>query len=306
MAKLLILQGPPCSGKTTWAESYLQENIKDHIMIVNRDNIRYSIGFGKYTMDHEDEVTRRENDLMEYAANINFDIIQDGTNLNPKTIQKWEKWAKEHNYEIEYKQLYIPYAEAMKRSKARRDSGGLYISKEVMKRFYLKYYEKEFRKEMTDPKIADMEANVQRTLNKNMPLAVIADLDGTLALHNGREPFEWDLVKSDVFDYRVAEMLEAHNTYYGSQIIFLTGRPESVRHSTQLWLDVHGFKNSNYKLFMRDNNDFSHGDDYKRKIYLEQIKPNYNVVGVFEDSQKCINMWREEGVLCFAVANNDY
>lgn len=57
---------------------------------------------------------------------------------------------------------------------------------------------------------------------------------------------------------------------------------------------------------MRANNDFSHGDDYKRKVYNEHIKDNYNVYCVFEDSNKCVKMWRDEGLLTCQVENSDY
>ena len=38
MSKLIVLQGPPCSGKSTWAKEYVRNN-KDTV-IVSRDSFR--------------------------------------------------------------------------------------------------------------------------------------------------------------------------------------------------------------------------------------------------------------------------
>jgi hypothetical protein len=57
---------------------------------------------------------------------------------------------------------------------------------------------------------------------------------------------------------------------------------------------------------MRKNNDFSHGDDYKEKVYRDKIEGKYNVLCVFEDSNKCVSRWRELGLLTCQVENSDY
>ena len=88
-------------------------------------------------------------------------------------------------------------------------------------------------------------------------------------------------------------------------IIFLTGRPESARKLTSEWLHTH-FPTLNYKLFMRDNKDFRSGEVYKKMIWKSHIELNYNTLCVFEDSNKCVDMWRELGLLTCQVANGDY
>ena len=57
---------------------------------------------------------------------------------------------------------------------------------------------------------------------------------------------------------------------------------------------------------MKPDGDFSHGDDYKEKVYHEHIEGKVNVMCVFEDSNKCVKRWRELGLLTCQVANNDY
>ena len=295
MSKLIILQGPPCSGKSTWAAEYKRQDDPE-VIIVNRDDIRLEINNGKYTMEREDEVTEIEYYRVINGLKDGKTVILDATNLNPIYLKKWLRLPIEYTYE--FKEFYVPYAEAMRRSKARRDSGGLYINHNVMTRFYKKYYPKEFREELTDRRVI-------REPEVRLPSVVICDLDVTLALHQGREPFEWDLLKTDKIDPRLRLLLNNFMGLY--KVLFVTGRPESTRLATTEWLqDPENKLHSNWELFMRKNNDFSHGDDYKEKVYRENIEGKYNVLCVFEDSNKCVTRWRELGLLTCQVENSDY
>lgn len=291
--KIIVLQGCPCSGKTTWAKEYL----KDHEAVyINRDSIRCELNGGKYTLKKEDEVTAIESYRVIEGLDKGSDVIVDATNLNPKTIKKWQRLADLKGAEIDFKEFYVPIEEAMKRSKARKAVGGLYISKQVMTGFYKKYYPERLKEELTDKR---------KILKPNFTLhpAVICDLDGTLALHQGRDPFDWASIPEDAIDPRLEHILKDY-CCQGVAIIFVTGRPERARAATEKWLFDHDLYS--YKLYMRADNDFSHGDDYKRKVYNEHIKGDYNVYCVFEDSNKCVKMWREEGLLTCQVENSDY
>ena len=295
MSKLIILQGPPCSGKSTWAAEYKRQEDPE-VVIVNRDDIRFELGNGKYTMKREDEVTEIEYNRVIEGLKEGKTVILDATNLNPTYLKKWLELPVEYTYKI--KEFYVPYAEAMKRSKARKEAGGLYISRGTMTHFYKKYYNSEFREEMTDTRVI-------REPELNLPSIVICDLDATLALHQGREPFEWDLLKTDKMDPRLRLLLNHFMGLY--KVVFVTGRPESARLATTEWLqDPENKLHDNWVLFMRKNNDFSHGDDYKEKVYREKIEGKYNVLCVFEDSNKCVSRWRELGLLTCQVENSDY
>lgn len=291
--KLIVLQGCPCSGKSTWAKEYLKDN---EAVYVNRDSIRCELNGGKYTLKKEDKVTALETFRVIEGLDKGSDVIVDATNLNPKTIKKWQRLADLKGAEINFKEFYVPIEEAIKRSKARKAEGGLYISKAVMTSFYKKYYPERLKEELTDKR---------KILKPDFTLhpAVICDLDGTLALHQGRDPFDWASIFEDAIDPRLEQILKDY-CYQGVAIIFVTGRPERARAATEKWLFDHELYS--YKLYMRADNDFSHGDDYKRKVYNDHIKGDYDVYCVFEDSNKCVKMWREEGLLTCQVENSDY
>ena len=295
MSKLIILQGPPCSGKSTWAAEYKRQEDPE-VVIVNRDDIRFELGNGKYTMKREDEVTEIEYNRVIEGLKEGKTVILDATNLNPTYLKKWLELPVKYTYKI--KEFYVPYTEAMKRSKARKEAGGLYINRNTMTHFYKKYYNSEFREELTDKRVI-------REPEMHLPSIVICDLDATLALHQGREPFEWDLLKTDKIDPRLRLVLNNYMALH--KVVFITGRPESARLATTEWLqDPSNKLHDNWVLYMRKNNDFSHGDDYKEKVYREKIEGKCNVLCVFEDSNKCVSRWRELGLLTCQVENSDY
>ena len=299
MKKLFIYRGCPCSGKSTAAQEY-KNNVDSEVVIANRDSIRYEIGNGKYDQQHESEVTRIETEMVENGMQKSKTIILDDTNLNPKYMQSWYDLAEKYGYEVEIRDFYIPFKEAMERSKARRDAGGLYIPKDVMLGFYKRYYKDKFEEEMRDYRILNT-----KKWDNNLPNCIICDLDGTLVMHNGRMPFEWKRINEDKIDERLSYILNSLSLFKDKcKIIFLTGRPDSVKEDTEAWLNEH-YKGE-YILMTRDVKDSSHGYEYKKALYEKEILNKYNVLCVFEDSNKCVEMWREQGLLTFQVQNGDY
>ena len=59
-------------------------------------------------------------------------------------------------------------------------------------------------------------------------------------------------------------------------------------------------------LYMRKDGDYRPDCIVKREIYEQEIKDKYDVVGVFEDRDSCVKMWRALGLTCFQVADGSY
>lgn len=293
--KLIILQGCPCSGKTTWAKQYLKETTVP-TRYVNRDQLRCDINNGKYSMKYEDIVDEMELERVKNALVSGCDVVIDATNLNSKTIKKWFSISKQHNADIEFKLFYVPLEEALKRSKKRKADGGLYTPKTTMLKFYKRYFPDRLKDELTDKRII-------KKPDFSLHPAVICDLDATLVLHQGRDPFDWNEIPTDKIDPRLDAVLKEYINN-NVDILFVTGRPEKARALTEEWLANNDYYS--YRLYMRADNDFSHGDDYKRNVYKDNIENKYNVLCVFEDNNKCVKMWREEGLLTCQVENSDY
>ena len=96
MKKIIVLQGPPASGKSTYARELAQ--VGTPYVIVNRDSIREARG-EYWIPEQEDYISDMEEYGVRSAIKRKLIPIIDATNLNPKTIAKWENLAKELNCE---------------------------------------------------------------------------------------------------------------------------------------------------------------------------------------------------------------
>lgn len=135
MNKLIILQGAPATGKSTWARQWVEsvENCKSWI-IINRDSIRESLG-RYWVPSREPLVDVIEMDMAHAAAELDYNIVVDATNYNPKTLSRWKSFAKEFEMEIELRQFRAPLQECIKRDSLRERP----VGEDVIKHFFEKY-----------------------------------------------------------------------------------------------------------------------------------------------------------------------
>ena len=59
------------------------------------------------------------------------------------------------------------------------------------------------------------------------------------------------------------------------------------------------------QIWMRPNNN-TEPDDVLKKRMLDSILKTCNVIAVFDDREKVVKMWRENGLLCCQVAKGEY
>ena len=302
--QIILLQGPPRSGKTTWAESYKYSvPVNTYVYVINTEDLGWKSDGKSYIINTLDSVLETERqtilDKFNRYPNLDWDIIVDAYNINPKRVQAFDELAQELGVELVIKQLYIPCAESCKRNKAIGVRSKEYIPMGVIAKFYDTFYHERYRDELTDKRVI-------RQPEPTLPLCIICDLDATLALHQGREPFEWGRLLTDKIDPRLRDLLNFHMAN-GTKVFFLTGRNKCAQRDTLKWLqDPKQGLNNRWELITRSQRDFSSGEVYKRKMYEQQIQDKYNVLCVFEDSNKCVSMWRELGLLTCQVANSDY
>jgi hypothetical protein len=142
-----------------------------------------------------------------------------------------------------------------------------------------------------------------------LPRAWIFDLDGTLFCTNrdapdgGRGWFDYARLLED---WPIQGTLEiARNLMRAEeQILYVTARPEEAREQTLVQLErnwlVPPYRGDDLQLFMRPT--MEHLDhDLKRMIYRNEIKPRWQVQGVFEDNEDVAEMYVNEGLTVFLV-----
>ena len=137
------------------------------------------------------------------------------------------------------------------------------------------------------------------------PQCWIVDVDGTLALLGKRNPFSWRGVGQDKPNSPVIEIVRALAQSPASPaIVLVSGRMEKARTLTQKWLERHQVPYE--RLYMRENQNFEPDEDLKRRIFQRVIFPHFEVVGVLDDRDKVVAMWRSLGLTCLQVAPGDF
>lgn len=141
----------------------------------------------------------------------------------------------------------------------------------------------------------------------SLPNVWVFDVDGTLAIRGERGPFDWDRVGEDKPNPAVCR-IAYHLLDSGQSIAYVSGRSTECATETMRWLydNVdHGFTDV-VGLFMRAEGDFRRDTQVKREIYDNHFKGKYNVLGVFDDRDGVVRMWRDLGLTCFQVAYGDF
>jgi hypothetical protein len=162
------------------------------------------------------------------------------------------------------------------------------------------------------------------------PFIIACDIDGTLADCNHRRPHLLETPKNwKEFDAKIGEdtpvlplvrllaqigllnhYIEHSALTYGcspnlSKILLVSARKEEQRQVTESWLLHHGVPYD--QLYMRPSGDFR-DDQFIKKEILDAIivehgkKPDI----VFEDRDRLVKMWRENGILCCQVAEGNF
>ena len=146
---------------------------------------------------------------------------------------------------------------------------------------------------------------------------VIFDLDGTLADITARRTLstkdngkmDWDVffnpdnIDLDVPNQKVVYMLQMIDNTDRYQIWILSGRSDVTKDVTIDWLSNNGI---NYDhLIMRPQNYLYLPDNDLKQMWLDGIGVD-NVAMVFDDRQQVVDMWRQNGLTCFQVADGDF
>lgn len=140
--------------------------------------------------------------------------------------------------------------------------------------------------------------------NRTLPKAIICDLDGTLALMNGRNPFDAGRCEQDVLNEPVGKLLQNYKKL-GYQILLVSGREEQFKPQTVLFLEKHVIVFD--QLLMRKSKDYRKYAVIKKEIYEQYIQDNYFIEFVLDDRNQVVDMWRKElGLPCFQVFYGDF
>lgn len=292
--KLIICRGIQGSGKSTWAKQWCHEDPK-HRVRFNNDDIRNMLG-DYWVPDREKLVTEAKANMITFALITGYDVVVDNMNLNPKedmwirTLCTNIEKDKGIHIDIEYKDFFIPVEECIRRDAMRPNPIGEKVIKDTWRRY---------RTFIIQQNINEMLSKRPEHVDGARP-AILVDMDATLCLNTTGRPYYGEgAAKGMLNDIAVEGICNLVKTLYEKRTIFIiTGRegtPEIIE-ATKKWLDSNGIKVDG--LFFRPVKDYSPGAECKKKIYEDNIKGKYNVEFVLDDNYKCVEMWREQGLVC--------
>lgn len=139
---------------------------------------------------------------------------------------------------------------------------------------------------------------------------IIFDIDGTLSLLEHRLHFlknkDWDSFYDACGDDTVNEPVAhiARQLMAWNDIVFVTGRRESVREITLNWLQekIHPDIND-ADLYMRADGDLRHDTVVKPELIF-LFKDQVSLI--FEDRNSMVETWRRMGIPTMQVAEGDF
>ena len=149
---------------------------------------------------------------------------------------------------------------------------------------------------------------------------VIFDLDGTLADIKERRTlatkeggkidwpkfFDPNNISLDKPNTPVIESFKALQKA-GYRMVIFSGRSDATREETEKWLSKYGITYD--KLLMRSGtgDGMFTPDDRLKEDWLNQEFPDKSqILCVYDDRDKVVNMWRRTGISCFQVAPGDF
>lgn len=153
-----------------------------------------------------------------------------------------------------------------------------------------------------------------------MDKTVIFDLDGTLALIDARRAkstnvngkMDWDTffdpdnIQLDLPNQPVIEMAKMLKKQ-GHSIIIFSGRSKATKIATMEWLDQFGVPFDVLKMRPTGNGFQFMPDDQLKQKWLDDLFPNKDsILCVFDDRDKVVKMWRDNGLTCMQVAPGNF
>ena len=294
MSTVYVTVGIPAAGKTTWARRWVAKN--PDTVIVSRDDVRAAHGW--VSGFDENRVTRIHRAQIEAALLEGLDVVVADTNINKTFRNRLIKFCHEHGADVVIVPLKISLDEAILRDSKRESHR---VGPDIVNKFYQQLQGQDLNMdEETYLPVQTFDPYVHATEGRRTVPAIIVDIDGTVAKHWNRNPYEYKKVGDDKPIEDVIEIIRLVKRM-GVKLIFVSGRDDSCKWDTSFWLDQHlGFKD--YTLFMRKTGDMRPDWIIKNEIYDEFIIPHYKILMVFDDRDQVVRHLRKRGITVAQVA----
>jgi predicted kinase len=310
VTELLILRGLPASGKSTFAKAWVEEDRKRRAR-VNRDLFRQMLDDGIYVSGvTEGRVIDAEHGAIQRLLKKGVSVIVDDTNLPRRTVRdlariaaglsnpgQLVKWSLADHF------LEVPLEVCIERDAKRLHS----VGETVIRDMHARYIANGSVNELIDPDSL-WGGNNPSVRPYVAPvggvLAILCDIDGTVAFRGTRNPFDESRVNEDQPNWPVINLVRMVARDINAQIVFMSGRTEACFQTTHEWLlKYFGPYNS---LHMRPVGDTRKDSIVKAELFDTRVRDTYDVQYVFDDRNQVVEMWRSLGLTVLQVAEGNF
>lgn len=293
---IVLCKGIQASGKSTWSIEQLMK-YPGKYKRTNRDSLRAMLDGDRHDWKNEKFVVDLRNTIVERALRSGFDAIVDDTNFPEKNWTAMCDIARSvGNVRVMEKYFPIDLKEALKRNATRPKP----VPPDVVENFFKKYIKNKSVKVRDE--FFPLTIPISPESDPSKMDVIVVDIDGTVAVHWNRSPYDMSKVIMDKPNEPICSMIRLLSKTY--PIVFASGREDCAREDTELWLDSNNLPH--IELFMRKTGDSRKDVIIKREIYENDIFPLYNVKYVLDDRRQTVDGWRDLGLCCLQVAPGDF
>lgn len=295
---VLLLKGLPASGKSTYSKNLVSKD-PENWKRINKDDLRAMMFGDNYTYSRtlEESVLASRDALLKSYLQNGYNVVIDDTNLHHKHPKRIAEITSLFGASYQEKHFDVDVRECIERDSKREKP----VGKEVIMDMYNRYVQNGKWKQEVD--FIEIQPIVQ---DKNKEHIYLCDIDGTVAKINPANPrshYDMTRVNEDIAREDVVETIRglAYNNEYPFKIVFFSGRTDDGYDLTKKWLTDNGLWEEDTLLFMRKSGDNRRDYVVKKEMFDQNIKDKYYVVGVFDDRDQCVDLWRKLGLQTFQV-----
>lgn len=304
MPTIYVTQGLPASGKTTAALGLVRAS-GGRIRRVNLDSLRLMLddndGSVRHGRAHEEVVLATQDGAILAAVDAGHDVVIDNTHLVTRLPNRYKRLLASRDVEFAVIDCTdVPIEECVRRDAERAGSVGEQLIRDMHERM-LSARKSGWR--LTADWMNDQPAVKSYVPDPTLPKAVLCDIDGTLARHVSRGPYEIEKCETDLLDEEVARILALADRAE-DYVLLLSGRQSEFREHTERWLKANGVVYD--ELWMRAEGDRRSDDVVKAELFDAYVRGQYNVRFVLDDRDRVVALWRRMGLRCWQVAYGNF
>ena len=322
---VFLTRGIPASGKSTWARSAVQLVPPRRVKLVSLDDLRRTMDCGRtheggFSKVDEEMVKRIQDEIVCAAVDAGRDVIVHNTHCFAKIPNRLRRLVcykadlaivdfsyadpelcKTRDFARPFEERVGPAVIDRMVDDLRKGKGGFRDWTVLTPGEAL-----DLLKEPSTPVELEQVKHIE-----GAPSACIVDLDGTLAKHNGRDPYDGASCGTDLLDEQIARAAAAF-----PNVLLCSGRESTHRQATLDWLrrtvsecPFDGQTRERLMrapLYMRAEGDFRPDSVVKLELFDNHIRGHFNIAAVFDDRDSVVRAWRSIGLPVWQVAEGRF